>query len=54
MAKINEETIRIIISSIHREGEDPRSGLTPDLIENIEAVVSQLVGDSFVVEVKYE
>ena len=52
MAKIQSDGILIEISRIARDDEQLASYITAEMLETIEQVVQQLVGDGAVVEVK--
>lgn len=51
MAKIKEEVVVVKFSKLVRKGEDGGSILTPEIVEGIEAMASELVDDTVVVEV---
>ena len=50
MAKIQEEIIVIKLSKLVKEVND--SLTTEDFVQNVEAIVQELVGDSIIVEVE--
>jgi len=52
MAKIQSDGILIEISRIARDNEQLESSVTSEILETIEQVVQQLVGEGAVVEVK--
>lgn len=51
MAQISEEHIVIKVSQLVRDGESGKSKLSDDVVDSLEQVVSELVGDGCVVEV---
>lgn len=52
MAKIKEEILIIRVSTITKNGEEGASLLSDEISATIEQVVSELIGDSAVVEVE--
>lgn len=54
MAKIVEEVLVVKVSQLTKEGLKPDSKLTPEVVEGLEAVVTELVGDGCVVEILTE
>ena len=51
MAKIYEEVLVIKVSKLISDKEsNPKTIISNDVVENIEAVVQELVGDSVIVE----
>ena len=51
MAKIHEEVLVIKVSKLVSDKiSNPTTIITNDIVENIEAVVQELVGDSVIVE----
>jgi hypothetical protein len=51
MAKIYEEVLVIKVSKLVADKESsPKTIISNDVVENIEAVVQELVGDSVIVE----
>lgn len=52
MAKIASEAVVIEISRIAKDNEELDSVVTQEVVETLEQVVQQLVGDGAVVEVK--
>lgn len=52
MAKIASEAVVIEISRIAKDNEELDSVVTQEVVETLEQVVQQLVGDGTVVEVK--
>lgn len=51
MAKIVEENLIIRVSSITRDGETVPSAFDQDAIDALETAISDMVGDSKVVEI---
>lgn len=54
MAKIAEEVLVVKVSQLVKNDEKPNSKLTEEVVEGLEAVVAELVGDGCVVEVLTE
>jgi hypothetical protein len=52
MAKIKEELLIIKVSTIHKNNGESKSVLTDELVSTLEQVISELLGDSAVVEVE--
>lgn len=52
MAKIHSDAIVIEISRIAKDSDDLTSVVSAEMLETLEQVVQQLVGDGSVVEVK--
>lgn len=53
MAKINQDSITITISEMVRDDESTTSILDADMLEQLLAVIQELVGDKRLVEVNY-
>ena len=51
MAKIFEERINIKLSRIVKDDSVVETSITKELLETIETVVSELVGDHIIVEI---
>jgi hypothetical protein len=52
MAKIQEELIVIKLSKLHKDSQTQTSNLAgDDVVQGLEAVVQELVGDDVIVEV---
>lgn len=54
MAKINQDTITITISEMVRDDSSPTAILDADVLEQLLAVIQELVGDKRLVEVDYK
>jgi hypothetical protein len=54
MAKLNQETIEIKISEMLRDSDSVELILDADTLEQLIAVIEQLVGDKKLVEVTYK
>lgn len=55
MAKLNTSTITITISCVERESDAPRQLVTEDLIDQLEVIITELVGGPAVlVEINQE
>lgn len=52
MAKIVSDAVVIEISRIAKDGEELDSAVTQEIVDTLEQVAQQLVGDGAVVEVK--
>lgn len=52
MAKIHEEIIVIKFSKLVRETDTTGSIASTDLVENLQAVAQELVGNSVIVEIE--
>lgn len=52
MAKIQSDGILIEISRIAKDNQELNSAITAEMLETLEQVVQQLVGEGAVVEVK--
>ena len=50
MAKIYEEVLTIKISRLVKDNQEVESVLTKDLIDQVEAIVQELVGPDAIVE----
>ncbi len=50
MAQISEEHVVIKVSQLVRDGDTAQTKLSADIVESLEQVVSELVGDGCVVE----
>jgi hypothetical protein len=50
MAKIQQETLTLKLSKLVRDSDSEESILTPDLIEQVEQIVQELVGKDVIVE----
>lgn len=51
MAQISEEHVVIKISQLVRDGESANTKLSDEIVDSLEQVVSELVGDGCVVEI---
>lgn len=52
MAHLSEESLTIVLSQISKDGQEPASAITAELIETLLSVAQELVGKGVVVEVK--
>lgn len=52
MAKLNQETITIKISELLRDGDAAKSILTVEQVEQLIAVIQELVGPNKLIEVE--
>jgi hypothetical protein len=52
MAKINEQTLIITVSQLVRDADEVETLLSPELIAQLEAVVTELAGNSTLVEIR--
>jgi hypothetical protein len=51
MAKINEQTIVITVSELVKDNADIKPLLSPEIIAQLEAVITELAGPSTLVEI---
>lgn len=51
MAKIYEELIVIKLSKLHKDSQNVNTIANEEVVNNLEAIVQQLVGEDVVVEV---
>lgn len=54
MAQVVTETIVVEVSRLARKGQKMDTVITEEMINTVEAVVQELVGDAAVVEIKLE
>lgn len=51
MAKMSQNTLVISVSKLLRDTEEDKSLVTPEIIEQLEAILVELVGEQAMVEV---
>ena len=52
MAKIHEEILIVKISKLVRNDQDVAATVSEELVNNLQAVIDELVGDAAVVEIE--
>jgi hypothetical protein len=51
MAKIAEELVVVKVSQLVKDSSNPQGKITPEFVDSLEAVISELLGADCVVEV---
>ena len=54
MAKLSTETLTINLSRLVKNNEEPQTSISEDLIQSLEQVAQELVGQQVVVEISIE
>lgn len=54
MAKLNTQTLIIKVSALVRDNQPTAELIAPELVDTIESVIAELVGNSAIVEVTIE
>jgi hypothetical protein len=54
MARLNTKEITIKISKLHRDSEEDTELMNTDIIVQLEAIITELVGDGVIVEIEVD